>query len=109
MCIGLPLRVIATTPGRAVCEGRGEVREVETALVGECEVGEWLLVFLGSARERIGAGRAAEVNAALDLLSATFDGDARSLDDHASNLGFALPSATSAEQLAAFAGHPAST
>ena len=36
---------------RAGCSGRGEPRRVRTALVGERRAGDWLLVFLDSARE----------------------------------------------------------
>jgi hydrogenase expression/formation protein HypC len=102
MCIAIPLRVVAVAPGRAVCEGRGEVREVETALVGDCAVGDWLLVFIDSARERISAARAHEVNAALDLLQAALRGEAAA----AGEFDFALPSALSAGQLAALSGAP---
>ncbi len=98
MCIAIPLRVTAVRPGRATCEGRGEVREVETALVGECAVGDWLLVFIDSARERITPARAAEVNAALDLLQRAMLGEADG------DFGFTLPSAMSADQLAALSG-----
>jgi hydrogenase maturation protease len=35
MCIGLPMQVLATRPGFATVTGRGETREVNTALVGE--------------------------------------------------------------------------
>ena len=100
MCIAIPLRVIAVSPGRAVCEGRGEVREVETALVGDCAVGDWLLVFIDSARERITPARAAEVNGALDLLQAALRGEAGAAGD----FDFALPSAMSTDQLAALSG-----
>lgn len=100
MCIAIPFRVTAVRPGRAVCEGRGEVREVETALVGDCAVGDWLLVFIDSARERITPARAAEVNGALDLLQAALRGEAGA----ASDFDFALPSAMSADQLAALSG-----
>jgi hydrogenase expression/formation protein HypC len=112
MCIGIPLRVIASRPGHALCEGRGETREVETALVGPCEPGEWLLTFLGSARERISAERAAEVNAALDLLASVMGhpGDAGDAGDEVeTNLGFALPSAMGAAQVAALTGRPSSS
>jgi len=109
MCIGIPLRVIASTPGHALCEGRGETREVETALVGPCEPGEWLLTFLGSARERISAERAAEVNATLDLLAAVMGSAAPACgetDEVETNLGFALPSAMGADQVAVLTGRP---
>jgi hydrogenase expression/formation protein HypC len=106
MCIGIPLRVIASTPGHALCEGRGETRDIETALVGPCEPGDWVLTFLGSARERISAERAAEVNAALDLLAAVMGDSGDAADEVEINLGFALPSAMRADQVAALTGRP---
>ncbi len=63
-------------------------------------VGDWLLVFLDDARERIDAQRAAEVNAVLELVAAAMNGSAPS--DQA--LGFELPSRLSAEQLRALTG-----
>ncbi len=94
MCIGIPMQVSTVEPGHAVCEGRGERRRINTALVGAVAPGDWLLVFLGDARERIDAERASEVNATLDLvfgamLGAGAQGDA----------GFELPSGMSADQL----------
>jgi hydrogenase expression/formation protein HypC len=105
MCIAIPMQVTRTEPGHAWVIGnvngaRGEQQRVDTALVGERAVGDWVLVFLGSAREHIDAERAAEVNALLDLIRQPSAG-------HAIDLGFDLPSAMSAEQLAAFTG-PAS-
>lgn len=99
MCIGMPMKVTATEPGHAWCEGRGERRRVTTALVGDVTLGEWLLVFLGDARERIDAVRAREVDCALDLVvgamqGVTVDGEA----------GFSLPSQMTADQLRVLAG-----
>ncbi len=51
MCIGIPMQVVETGLGHAVCEGMGQRRRVDTLLVGEQPVGTWLLVFLDSARE----------------------------------------------------------
>lgn len=99
MCIGLPMQVLAVEPGHALCTGRGEQRRVRTALVGEPEPGDWLLVFLDSAQERISAERAAEVDATLDLLAAAHTGHGA---DAAA--GFALPSQLSREELLALAG-----
>jgi hydrogenase expression/formation protein HypC len=98
MCIGIPMQVVASEPGRSIGEGRGERRRFETALVGPCEPGEWVLVFLDSARERIDAQRAAEINHTLDLLAAALGGAG------SAEAGFSLPSAMSAEALAALAG-----
>jgi hydrogenase expression/formation protein HypC len=107
MCIAIPMQVTRTEPGHAWVigngnddSGRGEEQRVNTALVGERAVGDWVLVFLGSAREHIDAERAAEVNALLDLIRQP---EARQRD-HAIDLGFDLPSAMSAEQLSAFNG-----
>lgn len=94
MCIGMPMQVTAVEPGHALCEGRGERRRVNTALVGDVAPGDWLLVFLGDARERIDAERALEVNAALDLVLGAMQGQGADGD-----AGFELPSRMSAEQL----------
>ena len=100
MCIGIPMQVLDARERRALVSGRGEQREVDTALVGDVAPGEWLLVFLDAARERIDAQRAAEVNAALDLLAGVLGGQSLFADDP----GFALPSAMSVHEVAALAG-----
>ncbi len=99
MCIGIPMQVSAIEPGHAWCEGRGERRRVNTALVGEVVAGDWLLVFLGDARERIDAERAAEVSATLDLVLGAMQGESLGAE-----AGFELPSRMSAEQLRQLAG-----
>lgn len=99
MCIGIPMQVVSVEPGRARCVGRDEQRLVRTALVGDVQAGDWLLVFLDDARERIDAARAAEVNAALDLVLGALDGAARD-----ATVAFALPSQLSADTLKAMTG-----
>lgn len=74
MCIGLPMRVDAVEPGHARCTWRGETRRVRTALVGGAVAGDWLLVFLDSAVERLSPARAAEIDATLALLEAALGG-----------------------------------
>ncbi len=101
MCIGIPMQVTATREGFALAAGRGERREVTTALVGPVQPGDWLLVFLDGAREVIDAERAAEVNATLDMVQAAMDGGA---PDPLHDPGFSLPSAMTAAQLAALSG-----
>jgi hydrogenase expression/formation protein HypC len=90
--------------GRVWAVGRGERCRVDTALVAPVAVGDWLLVFLGSARERIDARRAAEVNAALDLLDGVLRGE-----DASGAVAFELPSSMSAADLARLTGAPASS
>jgi hydrogenase expression/formation protein HypC len=104
MCIGLPMQVIATREGFATVQGRGELREVLTTLVGTLQPGDWVLVFIDSVREVIDAQRAAEVNATLDLVAAAMGG--ASLDHTGAHAAaqFDLPSALSAEQLQALTG-----
>lgn len=99
MCIGIPMQVLAVEPGHAQCQGRGERRRVTTALVGASVPGEWLLIFIDSAQERISAERAQEINATLDLMEAALQGDSHEL-----RVGFSLPSAMSREQLLALSG-----
>lgn len=99
MCIGIPMQVLALEPGHAICAGRGERRRVRTALVGDPAPGDWLLIFLDSAQERISAERAREVDATLDLLAAVQAGEGGSAE-----AGFALPSGLSRDQLLALAG-----
>ncbi len=99
MCIGIPMQVIEADGRFALCEGRGERRRICTALVGEVVPGDWLLVFLDDAREPIDAARAAEVNAALDLVLGAMQGA-----DLAVDIDFALPSQMNADQLRALTG-----
>ena len=103
MCIGTPMRVIESWQGGALVVGRGRAERIDTRLVGDaaCKPGQWLLVFQGAAREPLEAARAAEIDAALDLLEAALAGDAAQA---ASDPGFALPSSMSAAELATLAG-----
>lgn len=103
MCIGFPMRVVEAWAEGALAAGRGRVERIDTRLVGPCVPGQWLLVFQGAARELLEAQRAAEIDAALDLLDAGLAGDH---ERAAGDPGFALPSALSAEQVAALAGIP---
>lgn len=107
MCIGVPMRVIEAWPGGAIATGRGRSETLDTRLVGDCRPGDWVLVFMDAARERLDARRAAEIGAALDLLEAGLAGlhDA----DAPADPGFELPSAMSAERLAALTGAAAPT
>lgn len=109
MCVGLPMQVIShpTSPpgdGRAWVVSPGEsvqqARQVETALLGTCVQGEWLLVFLGSARERISAERAAEIHAVLTLVAQAGSQDQPMADEPL----FALPSAMDPQLLRSWAG-----
>lgn len=94
MCIGLPMQVVTVADGLARCVGRNGEQTVRTALVGEVLPGDWLLVFLDSAVERLDAARAAEVNATLDLVDMALAGG-----NAQAPAAFELPSAMSADTL----------
>lgn len=103
MCIGIPMQVIETAPGQALCAGRGESRRVRTALVGDVAPGDWLLVFIDSAQERLDASRVHEINATLDLLQSALDGELPDPQDNA-HAAFELPSRWTTEQLRSLSG-----
>ncbi|HET7866732.1 MAG TPA: HypC/HybG/HupF family hydrogenase formation chaperone [Burkholderiaceae bacterium] len=98
MCIGFPMQVMSVEPGHALCAGRGETRRVRTALLGEVATGDWLLVFIDSAQERLDRPRADEINATLDLLQASLEGAPPGVD---APVAFDLPSGWTTEQLRA--------
>ena len=104
MCMGIPMQVLDVSPGFAQCDRPGpHLARRHTALIDPPSPGDWLLVFLDSAREIISAERAAEVDATLDLVADAMGGLACGRSAHPTP-GFDLPSAMSAEQLAALAG-----
>lgn len=82
MCLGLPMRLITKdgNKGRALYQGAEE--NVDLSLTPEAATGDFLLVFLGAAREVISEDFARDVEAAhAALLSVMNGGDA--------NAGFA--------------------
>jgi hydrogenase expression/formation protein HypC len=95
MCIGIPMQVCVVGEGFVECDGRNGHQRISTLLVGVCAPGEWLLTFMGDAREKISAERAAEMNAVLDMLDAVMGGNVP-----ADFAGFELPSAMSADDMA---------
>lgn len=78
MCLGLPMRVIGPSSEfsfRTLCEGRGERRTVNLALVGPQEEGAWVLVFAGHARRVLDEEEARQIDLALDALEASHSGE----------------------------------
>jgi len=76
MCIGIPMQVVETADGHAVCEGMGMRREVNTLLAGNQPVGTWLLVFLESAREVLSEEEAARISDAVKAVEMVMRGQA---------------------------------
>ncbi|MGF6483366.1 hydrogenase expression/formation protein HypC [Paraburkholderia youngii] len=96
MCIGVPMRVVEVQGLRALCHGRGGHRRIDTSLVGPCSAGEWLLVFLDTAREKLDGTRAAEIDATLSLVELALEGDAAMAR---ASPNFELPSALGVDDL----------
>jgi hydrogenase expression/formation protein HypC len=67
MCIGIPMQVVESREGFALCLVHGEPRRIDTLLVGEQPAGTWLLTFLDTAREVL---TPAAARRALDALQA---------------------------------------
>jgi hydrogenase expression/formation protein HypC len=80
MCLGIPMLVMEAHENSALCEGRNGRQVINTMLLGQVEVGQWLMTFLDAGRELIDAERAALVNAALDGLQAVSEGGEVNLD-----------------------------
>jgi hydrogenase expression/formation protein HypC len=76
MCLAIPMRVVSAEGATARCVGRNGAAELDTLLTGPLRPGDWVLSFLGSAREVVSAEEAARVDAALDALEAAMLGDA---------------------------------
>ena len=74
MCVGIPMQVISTEDGMAVCEGRGRHERVNAMLLGALVPGTWILAYQGSAVRELTADEAQQTNQALDALDAAMHG-----------------------------------
>ncbi len=81
MCIGIPMQVVETGLGTALCEGFGERRRVNMLMVGDQPPGTWVMVFLGSAREVLEPDEAQRVGDALRALQAVMSGNVETGSD----------------------------
>lgn len=77
MCIGVPMKILSAGEFTARCmdEASGMAQSVDTRLVGAVMPGQWLLVFLGTARRVLDDDEAALIRSALRSLTAVADGD----------------------------------
>ena len=53
-------------PGRAVCSGRGQTENLDVLMLGDVQIGEWVLAWNGMGTKKITEERARQVDAALD-------------------------------------------
>ncbi len=82
MCLSVPMQVLEMEGVFAICEGRVGRERIDTTLTGPLVAGQWVLTFLGAAREIIDAERAAQVSGALNALESILasDGSQGSVD-----------------------------
>jgi hydrogenase expression/formation protein HypC len=79
MCIGIPMQVLQSAPGRALCRDGERRCWIDTRLVDSPAPGSWLLVSVGAAREILGGERAALLRDALQAMRAAGRGDLAAL------------------------------
>jgi len=70
----------------AHCAGRNGEARVDTMLTGPLVPGQWVLGFLGTAREVVSEIEARKINGALDALESVMAGDPSGLDRHFADL-----------------------
>ncbi len=75
MCIGIPMQVLEVEGMRALCEGMGRRQHVDTLLIDTPEPGDWVLVFLNSAREIIDEAQAKTIADALTAVNLALAGE----------------------------------
>jgi len=75
MCVGIPARVVRIDGLQAQCESRSGRCTIDLSLIGPVAPGNWVLTFLGAAREVIDESRARDVEAALAALDAIARGE----------------------------------
>ena len=76
MCIGVPMQLVSADGlvGWCRADEGSALEEVDLALVGPCQPGAWLLVFLGAAREIMDEETAQRMQLALQALNQTMNG-----------------------------------
>lgn len=74
MCVGIPMQILSVDgiAGRCLSDTREEL--VDLSLTPDARPGDWILTFLGAAREVISADEAQKIAAALGGLAAVMRG-----------------------------------
>ena len=86
MCMGIPMKIISTSPGYALCQRGDDMTappvNIDMKLVGEQPVGSWVLTFLDSAREVLTEAKAQEITNALVAVNQALHGGTAADFDH---------------------------
>ena len=75
MCVGVPMQVLSVDGIAARATDGREEALVDLSLTGPVAVGDWILTFLGAAREIITEDEARKITAALDGLRNLMEGN----------------------------------
>lgn len=75
MCVGVPMQIVSAEGFIGFAADGDEVHEIDLALTGPLRPGQWVLTFLGAAREVISAREAEDISRALDGLRAVMRGE----------------------------------
>lgn len=65
MCVGIPMLIMSIDGIAGQADDGETVHLVDLSLTPDVQAGQWVLTFLGAAREIIGADEAARIGAAL--------------------------------------------
>ncbi len=74
MCVGIPMQILSVDGIAARASDGAEEQVIDLSLTGPVAPGEWVLTFLGAAREVISADEAQKITAALNGLRALMAG-----------------------------------
>ena len=75
MCIGIPMQVIECNGLHSRCRANDGEYEIDVSLVGALQPGQWIMVFLGAAREIISQETATAASNALTALAMAMRGE----------------------------------
>ncbi|MEZ5975713.1 MAG: HypC/HybG/HupF family hydrogenase formation chaperone [Planctomycetota bacterium] len=83
MCVGIPMQVVESGFGFAICEHEGQRVPIDTMLLGgEVPTGTWVMTFLGGAREILPADEAEKVLSALAAVQKAMRGESVDVSEH---------------------------
>lgn len=75
MCVGVPMQVLSVDGIAARATDGREEALIDLSLTGPVAIGDWILTFLGAAREIITEDEARKITAALDGLRNLMEGN----------------------------------
>lgn len=75
MCLGVPYRIVESGFGFARAVSRGREADIDTRLVGEVSPGDWVMTFLGAAREKLSEAEALRIEDALEAVARAMAGE----------------------------------